>query len=1003
MSTEDQLRADLEEEIREGSGSSSSPESESRGRTQPEQPRSQDTAETVSDEPLDVEGTPAAEDSPANPQSGEVNAAPSNTQTAGRAGTGAGAGEGTSQTESGERQQRQLSEENAQRAAEEIERRLNRREALREDRNLARSETGSYGQTDYARIFSGRETPFGVGSGDVRARGDTATLSEERADEVRTAQTVEQLREQTGFNFEDEDVQTTESGVELSQQGQELVSERQRQAEEAAMVSVENYLERQTGIDDLEAGQDFTITADGRVQFTGEFRQERLEEARQQADQQFEEELAEQMPTGPRGQGIRDQDVEAVRSVPLDEQGNPDFRQGGQVTFAPVYSDRINDLLNKEPEEIGDVQQTNQTLQQQTSTTTRGTETVAFTAEGEPVSSSGQSSLGNVARGFFDVGREVSQPVYELTVGATGFPTLGAGGTTLIKGEAGNIEEAVTTGQSVEEAFAPDEQESQIERFTQGVVQTPFALAGGAVQTAQTGIDIAEATPAAVKTIASDPVSGTVQVGSDVYQAGEQAVNQTVQAAEESPYTFSGQVLGSLAFSTAAFSAARAAGGTAGRRGVGLAIQPGEEILGVGGSRAFSGTGAALRRAGQRAGSARVRQAGVATSRAGERLFPQGEPIIFSEETALRAGRRARGALQTRTPDINRQALLERTPDLGNLRTRVGDLAARRPRVRVTRGDTRPPEVDAAIPGVRRIDAGEFTIRLESRGPQRFGTGESADLANPGSVFEVDVERETGVEIVDFRSETDAETDTDADGDTLAGGGGGVGSVSGGSGQIALTRQEFGSEVETEAEATSIEVKPLSRSRSRARNVPRTETAIETSTAAQESLQESAVPSEALLSEVTTGQLSELAAAEVRAELGPESVQSLELSTAERLEPTQERVTEPGLESATGVEPILETDAGVETETRVDQELTYELEGEQEVEAELEMETETEREALVRRLEGDGEGIEQPAGGDEFLKQFEYQVATPEEVLSGDFDSVGGDTDVNLGDEEVGP
>jgi len=105
-------------------------------------------------------------------------------------------------------------------------------------------------------------------------------------------------------------------------------------------------------------------------------------------------------------------------------------------------------------------------------------------------------------------------------------------------------------------------------------------------------------------------------------QTADRAIQEGIRAFEEEPVRLGTQVAGSLALSAGAFGAASAIGpraGTAAR----FAIQPGEEILGRGG---FAATRA------------------VRGEPAAQRFFPNQEPLIFSEEAALRAARRLRGA-----------------------------------------------------------------------------------------------------------------------------------------------------------------------------------------------------------------------------------------------------------------------------------------------------------------------------------------------------------------------
>jgi len=130
-------------------------------------------------------------------------------------------------------------------------------------------------------------------------------------------------------------------------------------------------------------------------------------------------------------------------------------------------------------------------------------------------------------------------------------------------------------------------------------------------------------------------------------EAADRAVSEAVRAFEEEPVRVGTQLGASLALSAGAFGAASAIGpraGTAAR----FAIQPGEELVGRGG---FAATRA------------------VRGEPTAQRFFPNQEPLIFSEEAALRAARRFRGA------DVNVQGVgagipaleveLEQEPEIG--------------------------------------------------------------------------------------------------------------------------------------------------------------------------------------------------------------------------------------------------------------------------------------------------------------------------------------------------
>jgi len=130
-------------------------------------------------------------------------------------------------------------------------------------------------------------------------------------------------------------------------------------------------------------------------------------------------------------------------------------------------------------------------------------------------------------------------------------------------------------------------------------------------------------------------------------QTAERAISEGIRAFEEEPVRVGTQLGASLALSAGAFGAASAIGpraGTAAR----FAIQPGEELVGRGG---FAATRA------------------VRGEPTAQRFFPNQEPLIFSEEAALRAARRFRGAdVNVRGVGAGLPALeieLEQEPEIG--------------------------------------------------------------------------------------------------------------------------------------------------------------------------------------------------------------------------------------------------------------------------------------------------------------------------------------------------
>lgn len=168
----------------------------------------------------------------------------------------------------------------------------------------------------------------------------------------------------------------------------------------------------------------------------------------------------------------------------------------------------------------------------------------------------------------------------------------------------------------------PDTQEpGELASFGSGaaeVLNVP-ATAGGLAQGVEFGVRAGQRTAA----------GEGGEVAQDIEASGRDIAAGLERAATERPVQTGGMLAGSLVGSAGAI---RAAQGVSGRAGAATraAIQPGEEIAGIGGARATRA---------------------VAGERAAETLFPQNEPLIFSEEAAIRAGRAAGGRVrQTLTP-----------------------------------------------------------------------------------------------------------------------------------------------------------------------------------------------------------------------------------------------------------------------------------------------------------------------------------------------------------------
>lgn len=137
----------------------------------------------------------------------------------------------------------------------------------------------------------------------------------------------------------------------------------------------------------------------------------------------------------------------------------------------------------------------------------------------------------------------------------------------------------------------------------------------------------------------------------EVGRAAEQAVVDAVDYAQENPYRTGGLAVGSLAASAVTMGGAAAVSTRAGLASR-VAIQPGEELLGYGGSAAFSRTASGLSRASRALPDDAVgRGTGRLASgfeRGGEVLFPRNEPLFFSEEAAIMGARRLSRGVRSR-------------------------------------------------------------------------------------------------------------------------------------------------------------------------------------------------------------------------------------------------------------------------------------------------------------------------------------------------------------------
>lgn len=227
--------------------------------------------------------------------------------------------------------------------------------------------------------------------------------------------------------------------------------------------------------------------------------------------------------------------------------------------------------------------------------------------------------------------------------------------------------------------------EENTRNVAKGVGQAPFALAN-VPGLAKTGLEateyVAEFGSQAAEGNAPEYLDRTgVQSSALAGAAWEQVT--------ENPYRTIGLLAGGLAGSYGLMSTARAVGPKTGALSRAL-VQPGEEALGYG---AYTG----LRY--------------VKNAKTAQRWFPNKEPLLFSEEAALSAGRAAS------------KRLSQMEFGTGRVRSAVSEAAARRPRTRVT-FDSETGFVD-----VRPATKTQFLQGVEARTPSTPSPGEFAGRA----------------------------------------------------------------------------------------------------------------------------------------------------------------------------------------------------------------------------------------------------------------------------------
>jgi hypothetical protein len=190
----------------------------------------------------------------------------------------------------------------------------------------------------------------------------------------------------------------------------------------------------------------------------------------------------------------------------------------------------------------------------------------------------------------------------------------------------------------------------QAGRVAEGAVLGSVAAPLQLPQAAQTAAAVGQgATQFTAEAVAEDgPVGGAVESGQAAAGATEALARRTVRSARENPLLTTGTLIGSsVVMGGAAAVSSRA--GTASR----FAIQPGEELVGLGGNKALRAL------------------PGRRTTQAAETLFPDNEPLVLSEESAIRAGRRVAGVAS----NAGRRVSSELSERIGRTRANLEALA----------------------------------------------------------------------------------------------------------------------------------------------------------------------------------------------------------------------------------------------------------------------------------------------------------------------------------------
>ncbi|KZN25600.1 hypothetical protein A4G99_03780 [Haladaptatus sp. R4] len=399
------------------------------------------------------------------------------------------------------------------------------------------------------------------------------------------------------------------------------------------------------------------------------------------------------------------------------------------------------------------------------------------------------------------------------------------------------------------------------------------------------------------------------------------AGSQAIAYGQKNPFGAAGMVVGSLGGSSTLMNGAERISprlGTAAR----WSIQPGEELAGSFGSRVTRT---------------------VAGDRAADTLFPGGEPIFMSEETAIRAGKRAKaGVSDTLTLDdatvvrlrsgfadergqVQMQIQRERPSTTVEEETPTNDVRE------VTRADFEEEEAQSVY-GVGRDDLNERLAEMRSTVPRSdLRASETTISTGMGDVFDVwQRKREVG-----------SAFDTDRF-------------------QTTRARRAFESDFES-TEPAGFETETTQRQRFR--------TELRTDQLVGQT--------QGVSSDVGTH-----LATDVESDLTTDVVTGLDSEIGVEAETLFE--SELASESDLSTEFEYESDFASEFEYESESELSTEFEYESEFESEFEQETEQEAEWTLPKNPSD---TDQDAGSDwsEWSKRYENEIASSEEVLGWEF------------------